>query len=308
MTASGAAAPALGAGTPLPGRFRGLARAITGRAELPRFTTGTTTRRWLRAAGARAAATGTTMHLPGHPGTGPSQIGAVAHELTHLAHRGGRPRFLLNRLPTVPDAEERLAQQVGEAARRLASRPAGRAVDLPGTAGDLTGRAGLTGAGGDLARRIEDRTPQMPAAARAAGPLSAARAAGPLSAAGAADLPATPVPAGPGPLPVPYPTLPVAGETPRAATGSAGERVTPTSLSLPAPPARAAEHTAGLRNPGHDAGRTLAGPTAAETGAAAAAGHPPAATDPAFDDLLDALEDRLLAELERRGGRYAGVF
>jgi hypothetical protein len=344
-TGKGTETPALGAGIPLPDRFRGLAQAITGRRSLPRFTAGAATRRWLRASGARAAATGTTMHLPSHPGTGPSQVGAVAHELTHLAHRGGRPRFLLSRLPTAPDAEERLAQQVGEAARRLASQPAGRAADLAGRAGDLAGRAGdlagragdlagragdLAATGGDLAGRVADRAGRVPAAVRGAG-LPA--------------LPVPEVPAGPGPLPVPYPSLPVAGvagaaqlareaaraavaerlgaaaptppdqtaapagEALRGAAGSSGGRVMP--ALPPAPPGMAggaAEHPAGPRSPARAAGRTPASPDAADTGASAAAGNPPAATDPAFDDLLDALEDRLLAELERRGGRYAGVF
>lgn len=329
-TGKGTETPALGAGIPLPDRFRGLAQAITGRRTLPRFTAGAATRRWLRTSGARAAATDTTMHLPSHPGTGPSQVGAVAHELTHLAHRGGRPRFLLSRLPTAPDAEERLAQQVGEAARRLASRPAGGAADLAGRAGDLAGRAGdLAATGGELAGRIADRAARVPAAARGAG------------------LPALPVPEAPaGPGPLPHPSLPVAGvagaaqlahEAARAAVaerlgaaaptrpdataapagaalpgaaGSTGGRMMP--ALPPAPPGMAGvaaeHHPAGPRSPARGADRTPASPDAVHTGAAASAGNPPAATDSAFDDLLDALEDRLLAELERRGGRYAGVF
>jgi hypothetical protein len=58
---------------------------------------------------------------------------------------------------------------------------------------------------------------------------------------------------------------------------------------------------------------------AAAVGSAAAAAGPAAAAlaaGPAgapmshgqVSELLEALEDRLLAEIERRGGRYAGVF
>jgi hypothetical protein len=96
--------------------------------------------------------------------------------------------------------------------------------------------------------------------------------------------------------------------TPGASTSSAGD--------VPGWPAHgpAGQQTAGY-GPAEPGDGRYAGWGAPTSGAdrstpAAPAGPdaPPVVPDHVVDSLVDALEQRLLAELERRGGRYAGVF
>jgi Domain of unknown function (DUF4157) len=232
-----------------------LARAVTGRPQVPRYTTGPATRHALKAAGALGATTGSVVHLPAPPSADRRSLGVLAHELSHVAERAPAPRFLLGSLGGAVDEGERRARQVGAAV----------GAGTLGAAGAAPGALGAVLAGSQVADLPVGGGAAMAGAVRQA-------VAGPLeSAAGVA-----------------------------AATG---ERVA--GLSPPALPA-----------PG-DTGATMG--AAAAVGSAAAAAGPAAATlaaGPAgapmshgqVSELLEALEDRLLAEIERRGGRYAGVF
>ncbi|HEX5203249.1 MAG TPA: DUF4157 domain-containing protein, partial [Actinoplanes sp.] len=103
----------------LPAAFHAMASAITGRARPPLFTTGPNTRHALAAAGALGATTGTTVHLPAVPASGPEVSAVLAHELTHTKSPVRRPRFLLGGLSGLLDDDERQALAAGR--ERLSS-------------------------------------------------------------------------------------------------------------------------------------------------------------------------------------------
>jgi hypothetical protein len=91
---------------PLPGRYRPLARSLTGRSDV-RFTTGPATREALAAVGAVGATSGSLVHLPRRPGDG--DVGVLAHELAHVRTVVGRPRFLRPGISPARDSEEQRA-------------------------------------------------------------------------------------------------------------------------------------------------------------------------------------------------------
>lgn len=100
--------------------------------------------------------------------------------------------------------------------------------------------------------------------------------------------------------------------------GLARHEVAPAAPAGPAGPAGGAGIPVGAPSAAPTVAPTAAGlpsapgapAAAAASGAGVAAGGPAATllTDEVVDGLVDALERRLVAELERRGGRYTGVF
>jgi hypothetical protein len=270
------------------------ARELSGRSA-PRYTAGPATSAALRATGARAASSGDVVHLPGPPAaTGPA--GAVlAHELAHLRQPLGRPRFLLERATSTPDADERATVQ------RLA-RPGAPLT----TAGTGAGIARATGAG-----IIED-LPVAPGGT--GGLLEAARAAAreelaTLTGGGDRTGPAAGLE---GPLATT--SEPMATWTAGAFTDP-GSALSPGSAPFPvgpAPTGNGTGPTTGLeptvRTAFSAGASTLFGPGTAS--GAGASGEPgaPILPEQIVDSMVDALEQRVLAELERRGGRYSGAF
>jgi len=112
---------------PLPGRFRPLARALTGGATV-RLVTGSATRRALDVVGSAAATVGRTIYLAEAPTGTRRHREIMAHELVHAARPSAVPRFFADPRPS---AEERLAHDTGRraaaglplAAARLGARP-----------------------------------------------------------------------------------------------------------------------------------------------------------------------------------------
>jgi hypothetical protein len=275
-----------------------MARAITG--HVPRYRTGHGVRTALRAAGAHAATVDGTLHLPGPPDASPASMGLLAHELTHVAERGHhghsaandapvRPRFFLERLSGAVDTGERQARRVGEMVRERASQavPSG----LPGTARhpSLPAVPALPGLG--------DWSPPDLAALPVGGPaaaLSAARQAlGDAAGARDAAMSRAGDALGAGSAALPAAANSALGALARQAGDTGG---------LPAATAGTAAST--LSGVGGLADTATAGLQAAVGQAASSAGD----LDSRIGALMEAVEDRLLAELERRGGRYAGVF
>lgn len=261
----------LAAPQPLPAHWTGVARLLTGRAHT-RFTSGDATRRALRAAGARAATTGTVVHLPTVPSV--SDLPLLAHELAHSRRPVQRPRFLLA-AGERHDEEERAAGSAAArwiqttAAGSAESRyPAGRVGDLPVTRVGALLEAARSGTG----------------ALATAGSLAALAGGG----ASATRAPELAVPAG----------WSRGGGSAVDATGGAAA-LAELSSSAAGTVAQPDVSSAGGTTPGLAAAGSasaLAAPTVA----------PAAAVD--LDRLLETLEDRVLHELERRGGRYQGVF
>lgn len=317
----------IGVAQPLPSRLHLLARAVAGR--VPRYRTGHTVRTALDAAGAHAATVDGTLHLPAPPDSSPRTLGVIAHELSHVAEgtrrahgptgagQVGRPRFFLDRVVSGSmDAGERQARRLGEQVHERATQSMPTAPAMPSLAGlpgapsvpgmsDISGIPGLPALPGlPDAARIGDMVPDVASlpVGGAAAALSAARQAlgdaggtasalGDRAMTGARDM---------------LGSVPAAAGAPAALADQLGipdELPPPAAVGSLLQPALAAGETAvaGARGAAGD----IAGPIDSVIGTATSAIGD---LDGRIGILVEALEERLLAELERRGGRYAGVF
>ncbi|MDQ3735386.1 MAG: DUF4157 domain-containing protein [Actinomycetota bacterium] len=261
------------------------------------------TRAALRASGARAATTGVTMHLPSPPDGSVRTRSLVAHELSHVrdslrprlvsrthhtdttASRAGHgparraestPHFLLERLSGIADAGERRARETGSAVGSTAGGAGSSLADLA-----AAGFAQRTPPVGDLP--VGGLAPLL-SRATAVARETATEVAGQAAA------------------------LPTRVE---GAIGAAGERLPATAGDAGGIVEGAAESA----ETGGWAWQSTAGTAMSALPAEiAGAGHGPSAGGDGrglsgrADELLEVLEDRLIAELERRGGRFAGVF
>jgi hypothetical protein len=266
---------------PLPAPLHALARAITGRQHPPRFTTGPATRRALAAAGALGATTGSVVHLPAVPTSAPTATTVLAHELAHTRNPVRRPRFLLGNALGLADDDERQAvaagrQMLGQGGPSGAAGPvaAGIVERLP-VGGGL---AGIQEAAAQAVQaKLAEATPPPATLARLLGALDELPGAAPTTGFDASgDLPG-------------LPTVP-------AAAGAPG---------LPALPVGD-----GYGPAGGSAGVAGIGGAAAPAGGGGPGGS--ATTGPGVpldaDRVVAMVEERLLREIERRGGRWAGVF
>jgi hypothetical protein len=274
-----------------------MAAAISGRTRPPLFTTGPATRHALGAAGALGATTGTVVHLPSVP-AGPDVSAVLAHELTHTRSPVRRPRFFLGGVSSLLDDDERSALAAG--ARQSATTLIGRGSTLLGqgrsAASDLIGRgeqaaAGLIGPGrqalagaGETAAGIVDQLP-VGGGLGAVGDVAtrAARAA----------------------------VLEAAASPPAAASGFADDTRGAVTGALDSAAGAASGHLdqAGAAAGGlaDQAAGAVSGAVTPVTGAAGGAvSAAKQALDP--DKVVEIVEQRLLREIERRGGRWAGMF
>jgi hypothetical protein len=336
---------------PLPRVFHPLARAVVGDPEAVELVTGAETRQALDVAGAAAATTGTTIHLPDPPRATPHGLGVVAHELSHVADEMATG-------PVVAETSERRAHKLGIAVQQSAAVP----DVVKHAAGPLSGGDAAPSLPFSLPTVTREQSHDRPALLPAPPPLrrpelparsgrAAQRAVRSPSLTSVEPLPRSkviatsatasrgrPVQHHPGPqphfllgLPVPdlgaitsqVDELPVGGvaaavrgamQSPLAAAFNGGPAagepdggpVSP--LGAIAQQAGAAPATGG----GVSRGGVEAG--GGTSGAALAAGGARGQSSPAtgggmqLGQLAEALEERVIAELERRGGRYAGVF
>lgn len=290
---------------PLTGRWAALAVALTGRAHT-RVTTGARTRHALAAAGALGATTGSTVHLAGLPGRdaapGSAPVRVLAHELAHSRTPVARPRFLLAGL--IGHDEEERAARVGEGAAAMLGGAASRAGAGLGSASALAGSQGdqLRSRAGDFIQSGRQEVAAGLASARSVADLPVSGLAGLREAVGglipgAAGLPG----AGLGEA-----VSGVADAVPAQLGDLAG--AAQSSLGGLAGSARSAvEGAAGQVGGVMDAVGSSAGAALGAAGKAASA-LGSAVSPSELDRLFDAMEDRLLRELERRGGRYEGMF
>ena len=318
---------------PLPVAFHAMASALTGRARPPLFTTGPNTRHALSAAGALGATTGTVVHLPAAPTPGPvvsasavpgqavsrsavpgsgvsvSGVSAVlAHELTHTRSPVRRPRFFLGGASALLDDDERQALAAGrDRLGQLGDAGAGAlnaGRDRLGQAADAGRDASSTGAG------IVDQLPVgggglggvTEVATRAARAAIIEASGSPMGSAfaGLQD-------AGPGLQNAAGGAFPglqnAAGGAISGVQGAAGDAMS----GLPGAAGGAVsgvEDAAGsamgmVSDTGGSAMNAVN--TAAGAGSGAASALNP-------DQVVEIVERRLLREIERRGGRWAGIF
>ncbi|MEU0885665.1 DUF4157 domain-containing protein [Lentzea sp. NPDC005914] len=255
---------------PFPTALRPLVRRYAGDTERPSYTTGPRTRRALAEAGALGATTGTVVHLPELPSTQPSVVGVLAHELTHTRQPVTRPRFLLRRATGAVDSDERAALSANRTVRRWPDLTSGPAGALS-TAAGVVDQLPVGGAGAAVAEAAATaaRAAVVETFASATGGRSALAAAG-----GAVDQTLSQVAELPG----------VPGSDARSLSGQAQATVSTVA-------GRTADQV-----PVTAAGQQAAGQQSVQAGRID------------IDRLTRELEQRLLRQLERRGGRYTGVF
>jgi hypothetical protein len=246
------------------------------------MTTGPSTRRALAAARAPAAASRGVIHLAAPPERTPRSLGHLAHELSHAADQDRRPRMFGEGLL---DSAERRARGVGEAVESTARRSVGRAERTAGGVRGLLERPPISSLpiGGPAAA--------VPAAVRAAeGVVSEAG----LMAAGAGEAASGLIDRGE-----------AAAERVIGEGAGAAERGLAGAEGFARGVAGTAEREAGAL--GRRAERAVG---EARSAIGAAAGQAAGALDEGgqVDAMIEAIEQRLLAEMERRGGRFQGLF
>jgi len=269
------AARPLEAPRPLPSALHAMASAITGRARPPLFTTGPATRNALAAAGALGATTGTVVHLPSVPAASPAMSAVLAHELTHTRSPVRRPRFLLSGLSGLLDDDERQALSAGR------ERLAGAGQGLVESGRQRVADALPTGAG------IVDQLP-VGGGLGAVGDVA-------TRAAKAAMLEATSGPLGA--------AQGWAGGAQNALTGAVDSASGMASGAMSAASGAVDSATDAVSGAAGQAMSAVQG--AAQTAGGLASGGKNA-MDP--DKIVEIVESRLLREIERRGGRWAGMF
>jgi hypothetical protein len=299
----------------LPMAFHAMASAITGRARAPLFTTGPATRHALAAAGALGATTGTVVHLPAVPSPAPAAAAVLAHELTHTRSPVRRPRFLLGGLSGLLDDDERSALSAGREALSAGRGALSAGRDALSAGRDQLASAGreqLTDAVGSAAPIAAGIVDQLPVgggigavgdvATRAARAAVLEAAASPIGSATGWANDARGAATG---------VLDTAGGLASGAWDTAGGLASGAMGAAGGPASGAMSAASGAMSAASGAADAATGAasglvssaTGAVGGAAAAA---TAALDP--DKVVEIVEARLLREIERRGGRWAGVF
>jgi hypothetical protein len=275
-----------------------MASAIAGRARPPLFTTGPATRHALAAAGALGATTGTVVHLPSAPG--PSASAVLAHELTHTRNPVRRPRFFLGGASSLLDDDERSALAAGRGALQSASGLVGQGRQAAeGLIGQ--GRQAADGLIGQGRSAVSEAVSQ--AGSTAAGIVDGLPVGGGLGAVGEVATRAARaavMEAAAGPMSA---VSGLAGQ----ASGLADRAGGSASGALDQASGMASELTSGVADTASgyadQAVEAVGGLAARASGVAGAAKN---ALDP--DKIVEIVEQRLLREIERRGGRWAGVF
>lgn len=185
-----------------------------------------------------------------------------------------------------------LAGQAGSAVSGLAGQASNAVSGVAGQAGGFADRA--VGEAGGIAAGIVDR---LPVGAAGAGGIVEAATQAARSAVSSALAEATEAAGGA--------TAALTGAAQRGMVTAQGAVGGATGAVTGAVDQATAAGGAALSDAAGQAQTALAGASGAVTGAAAGAGAP---AGPDIDRIAEAIEERLLHQLERRGGRYAGVF
>jgi len=258
----------------LPAAFRPMAEIIAPERR-PLLATGEASRRALAAVGKVAATTGDVIHLAEAPTTSTPRAelhAIIAHELTHVASPSAAPRFFADDRDS---PEERRAHAVGELIRRspVAPRlaaPAAIARTSASTSGEgpMTTSTMISSGGSSGGSTTTVRAADLAASLTGTAPTIRRSPADPLSPAAREAAPAESFAASRRPD----------GEVIRRELTTTGD--SPTSAS---------------------------GTSDDTTGVVTAANFH-AYLREHFDLIVDLLEQRIITQLERRGGRYRGDF
>lgn len=264
----------------LPAAFRPMAEMIAPERR-PLVSAGEGSRRALAAVGKVAATTGDVIHLAVAPT--PATVSprsplaeVIAHELTHVAHASPAPRFFADDRDS---AEERRAHAIGELMRRSPVAP-----KIASAPPDPTRGVSMSQTSGST---VVQRSPSTPSA----GPgrsdtISAAELAARL---GGGDTGTVR-------------RAPAALERPSPVAASADRPATPTSFTA----SRSSSGDVVRREYTDDSDSSTSGGGA--THGTVTAANFEAHLREHFDLIVDLLEQRIITQLERRGGRYRGDF
>jgi hypothetical protein len=285
------------------------------------YTTGPATRRALAEVGALGATTGNVVHLAQRPSTDPASMSVLAHELTHARNPVMRPRFLLHNHSGSMDADERSARSVGDQVTRSGATVRRMLGDGPNVLSGLGSQVAdqatstvsqVSSAASGIGDRVADQ-----ASAISAGIVDSLRVGG-ASGANVVDVARTAV----------EQTVRETATTAVREATEAGGDLDASARNMLAQldnlvgnaSATAAQTAGGVARDVQAAGTTAAGAVSQAAGAVAqgvagAAGAAASGLSTAsgmakadLDRIAEALEERILREIERRGGRYAGVF
>lgn len=310
---------------PLPAWAAPLARRITGGAERLLLSEGHETRQALQALGARGATLDSTVFVS-EPVSEPTPQAAeiLAHEFVHVPERPTAPRYFTGIL----DAGERLARRTGRramsAVRQAPQQPGGVREAVSDAAGATSGA--LASARGSAEEQIE--AARGMASGYAGRGISALRG-GLRQATGAVREAAGPTLSRLGSLPIPGASALAGsaeaglGELGGMASGALGQATQSGQEALESVIGgvqQGVEAAGGALWGAQDAlGGALSGAQSAAGAAGDAAmgsigsllgGGASSALDATsqMGELMELIEDRIVAEIERRGGRFQGAF
>ena len=179
----------LGRPSPLPAWTTSLVRHVVGPGRVVFMTSGANTKRALRAAHYKAAATRDAVHLDAPPQRSVDSIAVLAHELSHVADGVRDPRFFLGALL---DEGERRARALESTVRSLAGMPGG--VNAASVAQGLQALSGGTGSHAERARDVAGAAEALRGGQPEPGPAVAGL--GSLASEGGLPVPAPPSAAG----------------------------------------------------------------------------------------------------------------
>jgi hypothetical protein len=268
---------------PLPPRLQPLATAIIGERPV-RVSTGERSRQALAVVGKVAATTGDVIHLD-RPVTAVSAE-VLAHELTHVAHPSPQPRFFADDRDS---AEERRAEHVAAVMRH--------APILPRTAAAADTVARTTSVAPAMARLSNNNSSSSNNSSNSSNAASGAISATALAARITGNTSST--------------SNGVIqrwkdGNRPRSASlGSHRLAASDRPSQLAMQPSSQPQAAPPVPEPQPDA------PPSYETYAQESSPVEPSSSTTAlanFDQILEMLEERIIGELERRGGRFRGGF
>jgi hypothetical protein len=297
----------------LPAAFHAMASAITGRARAPLFTTGPNTRHALAAAGALGATTGAVVHLPAVPTSGPEVSAVLAHELTHTRSPVRRPRFLLDGASALLDDDERQALAAGR--DRLSGLGQSAASGLGQSASGLgqsasglgqSAAAGLGQSASGLGRSVASGLGQ--AAGAGAGIVDSLPVGGggmgAVSEVATRAARAAVIEAAGSPMGSAFSGM--AGDAVSGLPGAAGSAMSGVQSAAAGAAGAAGDVLDGAAGAVSDAAGGVSNIVGGVTSGAGGGGGAPKPLDP--DQVIEIVERRLLREIERRGGRWAGMF
>jgi hypothetical protein len=289
-------------GQALPTSFVPLARLV-GDAPVT-VVHGDEARRALARVGRPAATVGSTILLDRAPDGAPATIEHLAHEVVHAAaHRGGRPSMPRLFDDPLRDGEERRAHAIGRLARSLGPEAVPAALAAAGRARGTVARTEARVAG-ELPVRLPvgDPAAALPGVDFGEPPAS--------TGAGFPNVRRTPVPAraaGTALRRAPAASARKSAEKPAATAPST--HAEGATKSAPQPATHVDDATKSALQPAtHADGATKSAPHAesATKSGASRTREPVTARLDRVDELVALIEARVLAELERRGGRHRG--